>query len=114
MRIEVSRRFVGQDQFGIGNYRARNRDTLFLTAGQLPGIVGETFLQADERERRFHMFFAFGLAQSGQHQRQFDILECRQHGNEVEGLKNKSHGVIAPGRNSRSRNCDMSVSPTMI
>src|SRR5919108_3519790 len=39
---------------------------------------------------------ALGLRKSGQEKREFDIFERRQDGNEVEGLKDESDGVIAP------------------
>ena len=37
-RMEIAGRFVGQDQFRIGNDRARDADELLLTAGELARI----------------------------------------------------------------------------
>ena len=37
MRVEVAGRLVGEDQRRVGDERARDRDPLLLTAGELDG-----------------------------------------------------------------------------
>src|SRR5947207_3761310 len=47
-RVEVSGWFVRQNQVRIRDDRARDRDALFLTAGQLPRLMMHAVFQTDQ------------------------------------------------------------------
>src|SRR6185295_11592579 len=95
-RVEVSGRFVCQNQIRIGNDRARDRDTLFLTTRELPWLVVHAVTQADEIERSFNVLATLCFRQLRQQQWQFDILECSQHRHEIESLKDVTDVSVAP------------------
>src|SRR4051812_24435501 len=63
MSIKISGRFIRQDQFGICNDGAGNRDALFLASGQLSRIMRHSFFQADQGQRRLDMVTPLGLRQ---------------------------------------------------
>ncbi len=54
--IEIAGRLVGQQQAGLVDQRARDRDALLLAAGELPRRVALAVAQAQQRERRARPF----------------------------------------------------------
>src|SRR5574337_366538 len=54
--------------------------------------------QTDDRQCRLHVPAALRLRQAGEEQRQLDVLEGGEHGDEVVHLKHESHMARAPGR----------------
>src|SRR6185295_18747120 len=120
-RVEVSGWFVGQNQIRIGNDRARDRDTLFLTTRELLRLVMHAVTQADEIERGFNVLATLCFRQFRQQQWQFDILESSQHRHEVESLKDVTDVSVAPNgelalshaRQVRAHDLDLALSRTI-
>src|SRR5215813_4675862 len=86
-RIEVSRRLIGDYQIRICGNGTRNGDPLFLATRELPRVVVETILQPDEAERRDGVLKPFLSRQARELERQFDVLNRGQYGNQVEVLE---------------------------
>src|SRR4051812_9421834 len=95
-RIEIAGRFVGDDQTWVGDEGARDGDALFLAARKLFGQMMHARAEADEFEREFDLFAAFAAGKFCEQQRQFNVLECGEDGNEIEGLKNEPDVLISP------------------
>ena len=53
-RVQIAGRFVGDDNFGVGNDCPCDADSLFLPAGKLPRIVACPVQQFDRFERNLN------------------------------------------------------------
>src|SRR5438874_241147 len=89
-------RLVSEQQRRIRDDRPRDRDALLLSARELPRVVLLAIGQPDDAERRHHVLAALFLGERGQQQRQLDVLERRQHGNQVVELKDEADVARAP------------------
>ena len=81
------RRLIRDHQCRVGHERARDGDALFLAAGHLFGQMLGAIRKSDEIQRRLHLLAALAAIQLCQQQRQLDILERRQHRDEIERLE---------------------------
>ena len=105
--IQVSRGLVGEEECRIGDNGSRNGNPLLLTSGELAGIMLHPVLQADQTQSRLDVIVPLRLAQPGEQERQLHVFKSREHGNQVEGLKNKSDVVVAPmGQLAIGHRCD--------
>ena len=96
--VEVSRWLIGDDQHGIGDDGAGDRNPLLLAAGQLRGIVIRAIRQRYHRQREFHPLTPLPSRQPRQQQRQLHIFKCGQHRHQVVELKNEADARGAPIR----------------
>ena len=87
LRIEVAGGLVGKDNDRLVGERARDRDALLLSAGQLRRIVMAAILEAD-----FDQQIACAgrrVAPAGDFHRHQNVLERRQRRDEMKGLKDE-------------------------
>src|SRR5438552_2185380 len=89
--IQVARRFVGEDDGRLGRQRTRDRHSLLLTARQLARAVAQPVLEPDDFERPQRPPPRFTRGTPGQQQRQLDVLERVQHGQQVVALEYETH-----------------------
>src|SRR5439155_23604764 len=90
LRVEVSRRLVRQNQIRIGDDGAGDRHALLLAARQLARQVPEAVSETHQLQRRGGVLHAFLFLERGELQRQLDILNRRQHRNQVKTLEDKA------------------------
>src|SRR5689334_21925344 len=88
--IEVAGRFVRQQQRRIAHERARDGDALLLAARELTREVPEPVAEADELQRRRRALLALGAAHLDEQQRQLDVLQRGEHGNQVVELEDET------------------------
>ena len=94
-RIEVAGRFVGQEDGRFAGERARDRDALLLTAGELARQMFGAMPHADALERFVDESFAFARAHAAIGQRQLDVFVNGQVADEIEALENEADFAIA-------------------
>ena len=94
--VEVAGRFVAEKEGWVGDDGAGNGDTLFLSAGELAGIVVHALGETDDAESGFDVLAAFGLGELGEQQRQLDVLKGGEHGNQVVHLEDEADVARAP------------------
>ena len=96
-RIEITRRFVGEDHQGIVDEGAGDGNALLLAAGKFEGFVVEAILQADAsgqlRGDLATLLFGPILVIEGD----FDILEDGQLLDKIVGLENEPEPSAAHG-----------------
>src|SRR5439155_7462585 len=95
-RVEIPRRLIGQQQVRVRNDRAGDGHTLLLPSGELPRQVREPVAQSHQLQRYCRMLQALLLLQVRQLQRQLDVLDGIQDGNQVERLKDEADVLVAP------------------
>src|SRR5438093_8134052 len=95
-RIEVARRFVGEDHQRIGGERTGDGNSLLLAAGKLAGAVMQPVAQTDQFRQVDAMVLERPHVLALIDQRHLDILEDRKLGDEMVGLKNEPY--LAPAR----------------
>ena len=88
--IEGSGRLVGKDDRRRGDQRPGDRSALLLTAGEGIGTVVGAVPHADGLERGAGSRVTAGLGDAVEHQRQADILDQRQFGEEVVTLEDEA------------------------
>src|SRR5438105_8240279 len=97
-RVQVSRRLVREDHRRVVQERARDRDALLLTAGELARAVVDPVAEADllERsERALPPLFAVAAVD----ERQLDVLDRVQSREQVVGLEHEADVLVAdPGQ----------------
>ena len=93
--IEVAGRFVGQDQRGLHDRRARNRDPLPLPARELVGPVLGAIGQTVVLQRLVDARRALGRRNACQHHRQRDVLGRRQPRHQMEALEHEADAPAA-------------------
>ena len=103
MRVQVTRRLVGQQKARLARQRARDRHTLLLTTRKLGRYVMQPRTQADQLDGLLDAPFAFVRLESPVAQRHVDIVKDIELRNQVEALENKADLLVAnassvPGR----------------
>ena len=93
--VEVSGRFVGEDDRGLTDKGPGNADPLLLAAGHLGGPVLHPALEPDPDEHLFRRFLPllFGDPLKGEGHR--DVFQRRVLGHQVVGLEDKAD-VLPP------------------
>src|SRR5580692_372899 len=99
--IEIAGRLVGKQQCGITDDRACNRHSLFLTAGELLWKMAYALLQANEFQRCHYVVASLLRIEFSEQQREFNILERGEYGDQIERLKYVSDMHVAPVRRLR-------------
>ena len=94
-RIQRARRFVGKQNIGFVDERARNRDALALSARKLIGLFVEFVSQPHALQSRLRAFLAFFARQTRYGKRKLDVPQHRLVGNEIVALEDKADAVIA-------------------
>ncbi len=97
-RVEVAGRLVGEQQGGIRDQRAGNRDALLLAAGQLAGSVLDAVGEADPIECGKRPDLPLGATDAGVAQRQLDVAQGGHRGQQVELLEDKPDALVAHQR----------------
>ncbi len=77
-RIDIARRLVGEQQLGLGDYRAGDRRALFLAARQHRGMNVHPVAEADPVQQFDHVGAVGGFLLADDPERQGDILVGRQ------------------------------------
>ena len=93
MRVEVSGGLVGEHDLGSAGERARDRDALLLTSGQLRRAVFQARAQPDDVDDVVEPCLV-GIA-TGERERKRDVLHRGERGDEVVGLEHETD-AIAP------------------
>lgn len=94
MRIECAGRLVGQNDLRIIHQRARDGNTLLLTARKLIGMVVGAVGQAHRRESP-HGFFAPVVSRSvGVEKRQLYIFQCAGASQQIKLLEHKTDLLV--------------------
>ena len=88
--IEVSGRFVGQQQFRLGDDCTGDGYPLHFAARQFGGKMGGPFSEANSLQKFGGAFLCLATARAIEHQRQGDVLQDGQGRKEIEELKDKS------------------------
>lgn len=97
-RVEVARRFVREEKFGIVDQSSSDGDTLLLAAGQLHRPVIEAFAQTDHSRQFETTLPALAGNRALIVQRRFDVLDDGQLRDEVIRLKDESDRTAANSR----------------
>ena len=88
-RIEITGRFIRQDQLGVVDHCPCYRHTLLLSAGKLLGIVVSAMHDLHFIQHCFHPYLPVGRFNAGIDQGQFYILKNSQFIDEVETLEHE-------------------------
>jgi len=94
-RVEVTGRFIGQDQLGVIDYGAGYGYTLLLTAGELLRVVIAAMHDLHFVQYHFHALFAFGSFYAKIDQGQLDIFKHGELIDEVEALEYEADVAFA-------------------
>ena len=89
-RIEVSGRFIREQDRGLAAQRAGDGDALLLTSGELRGIVFHAMRHADLVQRFLYAFLALDCGHTAIGQRQFDIFVNREVADQIETLEDET------------------------
>ena len=88
--VEISRRFIAQDGRRVGDDGAGDRHPLHLPPGhflrEVPGTVGHE----DSLDGGLRLLHRRVAADAAKQQRQGDVFQCRERGDQVEELKDKA------------------------
>src|SRR5712671_2973063 len=98
LAIQVPGGLVAHQQLRVGHERAGDRDTLFLTSGQLPGLVLGAVGEADDLQGHRDILAALRGGEPGQEQRQLDVAFGAEHRHQVVELEHEADVVCAPVR----------------
>src|SRR5262249_43415014 len=102
-RVEVSGGLVGEEDERRARDRARDRDTLLLTARELRGKVFHPVRHADLLERLVHALLALVGGHAAVRQRKLHVFVDRQVADEFEALEDESDLPVADARPLRER-----------
>ena len=94
-RVEVAGRLVGQDDLGVHRQGTRDGDPLHLTPGQLRRLVLHAVGEADPLEELLDPLPPPAGRHSAEEERQLDVLERGDLGEQVEVLKDESDSPVA-------------------
>ena len=83
--VERGRRLVGEDQIGIADHRARNRDALLLAAAELVRVRVRPMCQTEHGKRSAACFFDRGA---------FRATELQGHGHVFPGPERRQQIVV--------------------
>ena len=90
LRVEVTRRLVGKDEFGLDHYGTGDGNALLLTAGELLRIVTGTVTDGHAAHDFRDALLAFGSRHTEVLQRQLDVLLHGEFVDEVERLEDET------------------------
>ncbi len=93
--VEVSGRFVGENDGGAVDEGACDGDALTLTAGEFVGLVHHAGAEVDGLEDGFGAGRTLGCGSAVVDERQLDVVERRGAGEEIEGLEDEADFLIA-------------------
>ncbi len=93
--VEVTGRFVGEDDLGFGHYGPGNGHALLLAARKLLWKVVAAVHDVHAFELSLHLLFAIGSGCFQVQQREFHVFIHGQFVNQVEGLKHKTDVAFA-------------------
>ena len=96
--VEVSGRFVGQNNRRAVGQSARNRHALLLSARKLAGFVVHAVAESDGFEQFLALFPSAHRARARENHRQRDVFQRRHDGNQVESLENVADFAAAQPR----------------
>src|SRR3954453_22311375 len=96
VRVQVAGRLVGEQHGRPVHERAGDGDALLLAAGELGRPVRQAVAQPDGLDQLIQPRLV-GLA-PGERQREHDVLQRGQHGDEVEGLEDEAQPVAPQAR----------------
>jgi hypothetical protein len=94
-RVEIAGRLVGEQQARLHHDAAADGDPLPFAAGELARQVVGALVDAEFLQDLFHLALAGFRRDPGQHQRQFDVLPCREPRDQVVGLEHEPD-LVAP------------------
>ena len=97
-RVEVARRFIGQDQAGRVDQGPSNGHTLLLTARHLIRAVVHARAKTDRLEGEFAALLADLCRNAAVHHRQHHVFERIHARQQVEPLKDKAELLAAQVR----------------
>jgi hypothetical protein len=103
-RVEVTGRFVGEDDLGVVHHGAGDGNTLLLTPRELERAVVQSLTQPHANGHLFALLAIGGIhpPQAGAVvQRQFDVLEHRVLGDQVVRLEDEPDLLVADVRELR-------------
>ena len=95
--VEVAGRLVGEQQRRLGREGARQRDALLLAARELRRVVVSALAEADAR-RAVARAAVERLGAAGELERQEDVLERGQVGEQLERLEDEADAAAAQER----------------
>src|SRR5215470_16179711 len=93
--VEVTRRFVGQQDWGVHRQRARDRDALPLTAGQFFRQMRKPIAELHQRQQLARARVDLAARPPAQVKRQADVFQARQRRQQVEELENETDLVAS-------------------
>ncbi len=96
--IQVPGGFIRQDQQRIVDQGAGDGHALLLPAGELGRFMATAFLQPHPFEQLCRVLTAFGCRDAVEAHGEGNILRRVHAGDQVEGLKDKSHRLAAVDR----------------
>ena len=102
-RVQVRQGFVKQKYLGIARDGASDRNTLALTAGELPGPAFQQGLDLQQARRIIDTPVDFGLGHADVFQAKAEILAHRHVGIERIRLKHHGNATIGSGRLDNAR-----------
>jgi hypothetical protein len=88
-RIQICRRFIGEDDVGFGGQSASDRNTLLLATAQLIRIGTGAIREANGRESIFGPRSRVAGIVASNERSKFDVLDRRQNRKKIVRLKNK-------------------------
>src|SRR6185437_8052336 len=93
--VQIAGGFVGEDDAGVVDERARNADALLLAARELGGQVGGAIGEADLTESCGRLAL---VRHAMEMLREHDVFQCREIGDEMELLEYESDLFSAEAR----------------
>ena len=98
LRVEVSRRLVGEEDQRLARYGPRDGDALLLAARELRGIMLDAVRHAHTLERLLHPLAPLGRRHPAVGERQLDVLVDGEVTDQVEGLEDESDLAVPDAR----------------
>ena len=86
-RVKIARRLIAEQQRGTKNESPRNGHALPLASREFVGPMGDSAVEADMAKHGFRCAFRLFFRESLQAQRQGHVLQRREGGQKIEGLK---------------------------
>ena len=103
LRVEISGRFVREQNQRFTRNGPRDGDALLLTAGELRGIMLDAMRHPDALERLLHALAPLRGRHAAIRERQLDVLVDGEIADQVEGLEDESDLSVPNARPIRSR-----------
>ena len=97
LRVQRARGLVGEDDVGVVDDCTRNRNPLHLTARHLVGLFAELVAETHSFECVGGELLFLLVGDTGNRERELDILQNVQVRDEVIGLENEAYRTVAVG-----------------